>query len=443
MASSNKWSPVRILAVGFGLLILVGGILLCLPISSANGHSFPFLDSIFTATSACCVTGLIVQDTYTQFSFFGQAVILLLIQIGGLGFLTAIVGLSLLAHRRIGLGQRINLAESIGATQLAGIVRTMKRILIGTGIIEGSGALILMTRFVPKFGLGEGIWFSVFHAISAFCNAGFDLMGKISERSSLVLFYDDPVVILTIAFLIIIGGIGFVVWNDIVECGHSRKRLSLHSRCAIATTAVLIAFGTVFFLFSERTGNLADMTVGNKILSAFFQSVTPRTAGYNSMDIATLSDAGKACTMFLMFIGAAPGGTGGGIKVTTAAVIGASAISSLRMSEPSIGHFRVASETVRRAMSSTTIYMLQAMSGVAILCLQGIPFTDSCFECLSAIGTVGLTTGITGTLPVLSKLVIIALMYMGRIGSMSIFLAVRNRVASSPVRDPIGKIIVA
>lgn len=439
---TNKWSPVRILAFGFAVIIITGGILLCLPIASRNGESIPFLNAVFTATSAVCVTGLIVYDTWTQFSYFGQAVILILIQIGGLGFLTAIVGFSMLAHRRIGLGMRSVLAESIGSTQIAGIVRIMKRILIGTAVFEGTGALILSSRFIPKFGVGNGIWFSVFHSVSAFCNAGFDLMGILEERSSLTLFYNDPVVILTIGFLIIIGGIGFVVWNDIWECMGTKNKLCLHSKVAIFSTLILIVGGTVFFLCSESGGVLLKMTPGDKVLSAFFQSVTPRTAGYNSIDIASLSEAGKAFTMLLMLIGAAPGGTGGGIKVTTAAVIGATALSALRMREPSIGHFRIAAYTVRRAMCGTFVYLIQGMIGIMILCLQGIHFTDACFECLSAIGTVGLTTGITGGLPAISKLTLIILMYMGRIGSMSVFLAVRNKCAAPKLRDPVGQIMV-
>jgi len=439
----NRWTPVRILAVGFALIILAGGLLLSLPIAARDGLPTPFLNAIFTATSAVCVTGLVVYDTWTQFSFFGQVVILILIQTGGLGFLTAMVGFSLAAHRRIGLGERAILAESIGATQLAGIVRIMKRILLGTAIIEGTGAVCLATQFIPKFGTARGIWFAVFHAVSSFCNAGFDLMGILKKSSSLTLFYDNPVVIITIALLIIIGGIGFVVWNDIVECGRSGRKLSLHSRVALISTAILIVGGTVFFLISERNGQFSGMTVGNRVLSAFFQAVTPRTAGYNSIDIAKLSEAGKACTMFLMFIGAAPGGTGGGIKVTTAAVIGASAVSAFRNGEPSLGHFRIGSDTVMRALNSTSVYCVQTMIGVVILCLQGTHFTDACFECLSAIGTVGLTVGITSGLPALSRVALILLMYIGRIGSMSIFLAVRNKTTAPKLRDPIGKIIVA
>ena len=441
--NKHNWTPIRILSFGFAVIILIGGILLTLPIAARDGHSIPFLDAVFTAGSATCVTGLAVYDTYTKFSMFGQIVILILIQTGGLGFLTGMVIFSLMSHRRIGLGQRIILAESIGATQLAGIVRIMKRILIGTAIFEVGGALILSTRFIPRFGVANGIWFSIFHSVSAFCNAGFDLMGIIKQRSSLTLFYNDPVVILTIAFLIIIGGIGFVVWNDLWECRSRSRKLTLHTKTALISTGILLVGGTLFFLFSERNGVLAGMTVPEKILSAFFQSTTPRTAGYNSIDIAALSDAGKFFTMFLMFIGAAPGGTGGGIKVTTAAVIVASAAATLKSGETSIGHFRIGADTVKRAFSSTTVYLATALIGILVLCLQGIHFTDACLECFSAIGTVGLTTGVTAIMPSISKVVLILLMYMGRIGSLSIFLAVRKSTAAPKVKDPVGQIIIA
>ncbi|MEA5059662.1 MAG: potassium transporter TrkG, partial [Candidatus Pelethousia sp.] len=280
--------------------------------------------------------------------------------------------------------------------------------------------------------------------ISAFCNAGFDLMGILEPSSSLTAFVDDPLVVLTIASLIIVGGIGFVVWSDLVECGFFRpEKFKLHTLTALMATIILIVTGTAAFLFLERDGELAGMDAGTRVLAAFFQSVTPRTAGFNTLNTAGLSDGGKLATMVLMFVGAAPGGTGGGVKVTTLAVIAAAVFSSLRNREDvSIWHFRLDTETLRRSFCGITTYTGLALGGMLILCAQNLPFTDAAFECLSAIGTVGLSTGITTALPPLSRVAIILLMYAGRVGSLTVFLAVVNANGGAKLRNPIGKIIV-
>jgi trk system potassium uptake protein TrkH len=439
----KHWGATRILAAGFALMILLGGALLCLPIANRGGTGISFLNALFTATSATCVTGLVVFDTWTQFSLFGQAVILLLIQIGGLGFITVAILFSLAIGRRIGLRERSLLAEAVSSTQVGGVVRLVRRTLIGTAMIEGAGAVLLAIRFVPLFGVKRGIWFGIFHSVSAFCNAGFDLMGIREPLSSLVHFSSDPLVVLTIGFLIIIGGIGFVVWNDLVETRFHPGKLKLHSRAVLISTLGLILGGALLVWLFERNGVLVGMSAGSQALNAFFQSVTPRTAGFNTVDMASMSDGGKLVTMLLMFIGAAPGSTGGGVKVTTLAVVAATVIASLRNREDvSLWHFRIDAETLRHAYSSMAIYLALTVGGVLILCAGGAALTAAAFECLSAIGTVGLTTGITAGLPPVSKGVLIALMYAGRVGSVTVFLAVARSSVGAKLKNPVGKVII-
>lgn len=349
---------------------------------------------------------------------------------------------SLAVGKRIGLRERSLLAEAASTSQLGGSVRLLKRTLIGTAIFELSGTVLLSIRFIPQYGIMRGIWFSLFHSVSAFCNAGFDLMGIRSQYSSLVDYYNDPLVILTIASLIIVGGIGFMVWGDLIESQFNIKKLRFHTRAVIITTVVLITMGTVAFLLLENNGVFASMTPGERLLSAFFQSVTPRTAGFNSVDTASLSEGGKFTTMLLMFVGAAPGGTGGGLKVTTLLVLLASIFASMRGKQDiSVWRYRVDDDTVRRAHTGFTIYLAMTVVAIMVLCVQGLPVTESAFECLSAIGTVGLSTGITRMLTSASKIAIILLMYAGRIGSLTVFLAVIS-AASPKLKNPIGKIIV-
>lgn len=439
----KQWTATRTIAVGFAFIILVGGVLLSLPIANRNGEFIPFLNALFTSASATCVTGLVVYDTWTQFSVFGQTVILLLIQIGGLGFMAIAILFSLVVGRRIGLRERSLLAEAVSATQVGGVIRLVRRMLIGTALFEGVGAALLSVRFIPEFGWGRGLWYSVFHSISAFCNAGFDLMGFRAPSSSLTYFYNDPVVVLTIATLIVVGGIGFVVWNELIESRFCFGKLRLHSRAVLISTFTLLMVGMLLFLLLEKDGVFSAMSIQEQILSAFFQSVSPRTAGFNTVDIAALSDGSKFITMILMFIGAAPGGTGGGIKVTTMVVMAATVLASLRNREDvSIWHFRLETEILRRAFCGVSVYLAMTVCGVLVLCAQGQLFTDAAFECLSAIGTVGLSTGITQTLPPLSRIVIVLLMYAGRVGSLTVFLAVARSNNGGKLRNPIGKVIV-
>ena len=439
----GKAPATRIITVGFAAIILAGALLLCLPAASRGGERISFLNALFTAISATCVTGLAAFDTWSRFTLLGQIVILALIQIGGLGFMAIAIMFSLFLGRRIGLRERSLLAEALSTDRLGGVVRLVRRMLIGTAIFELGGAALLSIRFVPMFGPARGAWFALFHSVSAFCNAGFDLMGCIQPNASLTMFSDDALVTLTIASLIAIGGIGFVVWNDLAECRFSWRRLRLHTRVALLSTGVLIAGGAVLFFFVEQGASMKGMGTGEAILCSIFQSVTPRTAGYATVDNATLSGGGKLLTMFLMFVGACPGGTGGGVKTTTFVVAMAAVIASSRGHEDTTaGHYRLEPELLRRAFTAMIVYAGMALAGMMILCVEGASVEQSAFECLSAIGTVGLTLGITQTLPALSKIVLILLMFAGRVGSLTVFLAVNRARGDTRLREPVGNLII-
>ena len=335
------------------------------------------------------------------------------------------------------------LADGVGSLQLTGVVRMARRILAGTAVFEGAGTLLLAIRFVPQFGLARGIWMSLFHAVSAFCNAGFDLLGRLEPSSSLTSYSKDPLVILTIASLIIVGGIGFMVWTNIADCKFDRHKLSYHTKVVLLSTAVLITAGALLFFITEKDASMRGMGIGERLLSSFFQSVTPRTAGFNCVDVASLSSGGKALTVLLMFIGAAPGGTGGGVKITTFITVLAAAVTSQRVcTDTVIGRHRIDNETTMRAFRSVISYIGMTFVGVFILCTQDVEFTDSVFECFSAIGTVGLSTGVTPSLTTGAKLVITLLMYIGRLGSFTVFLAITPKDARSGLKNPLGKLLV-
>ena len=439
----GKAPATRIITLGFAAIILAGALLLSLPVASRGGERISFLNALFTATSATCVTGLAAFDTWSRFTLFGQIVILTLIQIGGLGFMAVAIMFSLFLGRKIGLRERSLLAEALSSNQIGGVVRLVRRMLIGTAVFELGGAALLSIRFVPMFGWARGLWFSLFHAVSAFCNAGFDLMGIIEPNASLAMFSGDALVTLTIAGLIVIGGIGFVVWNDLAECRFSWRRTRLHTRIALISTGALIVSGAVMFYLLERHASMSGMGFGEAALCSVFQSITPRTAGYATIDNTALSDGGKLLTMFLMFVGACPGGTGGGVKTTTFVVAIAAVVASIRGREDTTAlHYRLDGELLRRAFTAIIVYSGMALIGMLILCIEGAGVTESAFECLSAIGTVGLTLGLTQTLPGLSKIVLILLMYAGRVGSLTVFLAVSRSRGETRLREPIGKLIV-
>lgn len=439
----RKWNSTKIIAFGFALMILLGACLLCLPAASRDGEGIPFTSALFTATSSSCVTGLSLFDTWTQFSFFGQLIILILIQIGGLGFMAAAMLVSLAFRRKVGLRERSLLEDTMDSLQLSGVVRLTRRMLTGTALLEASGALLLALRFVPLFGFRRGAWMAVFHSVSAFCNAGFDLCGFFSPEGSLTAFSGDPLVILTISFLIITGGLGFIVWNDLLEKKFRLRELCLHAKVVLWMTGILLACGTAAFYFSEAGGIWRGMGQGERILASFFQSVTTRTAGFYSVPQTSLSAAGILISIFLMLAGAAPGGTGGGLKVTTLAVILADGFASQRgRRDAEMFRFRISPDTVRRAYAGTVLYLTLAAAGIFVLMAQGVPGTRAVFEAVSAIGTVGLSMGLTPSLPLLSRMVILLLMYAGRVGSLTVFLAIMPGQGDRKLKNPVGKIIV-
>ncbi|MEA4823732.1 MAG: potassium transporter TrkG [Clostridiaceae bacterium] len=439
----HRMTVTRTISLGFAAIILVGAMLLMLPPASRDHQALPFLHALFTSASATCVTGLAIYDTYTQFTFFGQFVILLLIQIGGLGFMTVALQFSLAVGRRIGLRERSLLSESVGSNQVGGVVRMVRRVLYGTLIIEGVGAVLLGLRFVPMLGVVRGIWFAVFHSVSAFCNAGFDLMGIFTPSLSLEYFIGDALVSVTVMGLIIVGGIGFVVWNDLIESEFRYKKLKQHTRVVIFATAVLILAGAGLFYAFEHDAALAELPRGTQILASLFQSVTPRTAGFSVVQVSSMSPGAKLLTMLLMFIGAAPGGTGGGVKITTIVVAIAALVASLRKYEDvTIGSHRVSSDVLWRAFCGILSYALTAFFAMLVLSAQGIEITDAMFECLSALGTVGLSTGVTSGLPALSMIAVILLMYIGRIGSLTVFMAMMRSRGPGKIRNPVGIILI-
>lgn len=437
-------STTRMIAFGFALIIVIGTILLSLPIATKTGET-DLLTALFTATSATCVTGLVAADTYQNWTLFGQLVILCMLQVGGLGFMTIGVYISILLKRRIGLQERATLHESVNTLEIAGVVRLVKKIVQGALIIEGTGALLLATRFIPRFGWANGIYFSIFHSISAFCNGGFDLMGIDEAYSSLVSYEGDILVNVVICLLILIGGIGFIVWDDVLKHKWHFKKYLLHSKIVLATTLGLTVGGTLLFLIFENNATLAGMTPIEKLLGALFASVTPRTAGFNTVDTGAMSNAGTLLTMLLMFIGGSPGSTAGGAKTTTMVVLLFYAVAMIRNRED-INLFgrRLSADVVRKANAVVVInFSLAFGAACVIMALQpAIPMPDVVFEVLSAINTVGMTTGITRELGVISKLIVAVLMYCGRLGSLSFALVLAKKPSTNHVREPQEKIIV-
>lgn len=440
----KKQSTTRSIALGFALIIFVGALLLTLPIATRTGE-VDFIESLFTATSATCVTGLVVADTYQNWSIFGQIVIITMIQLGGLGFMTVGVYISVLLKKKIGLQERESIHESVNTMETAGVVRLVKKIVQGTFIIEGIGAILLATRFIPRFGVRRGIYYSFFHSISAFCNAGFDLMGIEGEYSSLVAFEDDIIVNVVVMLLILIGGIGFIVWDDIQRNKWHFKKYLLHSKIVIVTTVIITIVTTILFFVFEYNNTLRDMTLLEKMLGAAFSSVTPRTAGFNTVDTAALSEAGKLLSMVLMFIGGSPGSTAGGAKTTTIVVLVCYAIAMVRSHED-INLFgrRLTADVVKKANAVVMINLvLSLIVAMIIMAMQPLlSGTDVMFEVLSAINTVGMTTGITRELDVIARILIMILMYCGRLGSLSFALVFAQKNTTDSVRQPQEKIIV-
>ena len=435
----RKLSSSQIILFGFAGVILVGTLLLLLPFATNSGQSASFWDALFTSTSAVCVTGLIVQDTAVYWSGFGQSVILLLIQIGGMGVITVAVAITMASGKKISLMQRSTMQDAISAPQVGGIVRFTGFILKGIFLFELLGALVLMTVFIPEYGV-KSIWLAVFHSISAFCNAGFDLMGTKSPYSSLTSYAAHPVVNITIMLLIVIGGIGFLTWQDIRQNGFHIRRYRMQSKVILSTTGILLLIPALYFFFFEFSAE----PMGRRVFLSLFQSVTPRTAGFNTADLTALSETGQTLTIGLMLIGGSPGSTAGGMKTTTAAVLIACAVAVFHRREN--GRFfgrRIADDTVKNALTVFLMYIsLFLLGGMVISRVENLPILTCLFETASAIGTVGLTLGITPGLHLISKLILISLMFLGRIGGLTLIFATLSANKNTLSKLPLEKITV-
>lgn len=441
----RQLSSFQIIIGGFMVVILVGSILLMLPIATQSGKGATFLEALFTSTSAVCVTGLVVQDTATYWSLFGQMVILLLIQIGGMGVVTLAVLVSLISGKRIGLKQRSTMQEAIAAPSIGGIVKLTGFIVETTIAIEVIGALLLFPVFYKDFGFRRGMWYAVFHAISAFCNAGFDLMGESGKYSSLTGYMDNLVVNIVVMALIIIGGIGFLTWEDVKNKGVYIKKYRMQSKVILMMTSILIVFPFLFFYFFELNGaQWEELSEGRRIIISLFQVVTPRTAGFNTIDLGRLSEAGQALMMLLMLTGGAPGSTAGGMKITTIAVLVMIMVSVFRRKEEAncFGR-RIPEDTVKFAATILLMYfLLFTAGGIVISISEGLPMLTCLFETASAIGTVGLTLGITPGLGVVSKCVLISLMFFGRVGCLTLVFAASSGTKINMAKLPKEKITV-
>lgn len=436
----RRISSFQIIILGFAGVILFGALLLMLPVSSKSGVVTPFNEALFTSTSAVCVTGLIVQDTGTYWSVFGQAVIITLIQIGGLGVVTVAASFALLSGRKISLMQRSTMQEAISAPKVGGIVRLTGFIIKATFLIELIGALVMMPVFCKDFGL-NGIWMAVFHSISAFCNAGFDILGSAeSLYPSLTAYVGNPVINITIMLLIIVGGIGFLTWEDICTNRHHIKRYRMQSKVIIVTTALLIVIPALFFFFCD----FANLPIGERILSSFFQSVTPRTAGFNTVNLGAMTGASQAIMIVLMLIGGSPGSTAGGMKTTTLAVLIANAFATFRRRyDAQFFGRRIETGVIKNAATILMMYFTLFFGGAVVISIaEGLPLGDCLYETASAVGTVGLTLGITPELGILSQGILIALMFLGRVGGLTLIYAALSGMNKNLSKLPQERITV-
>ena len=417
----RRLSSFQIILLGFAGVILLGAFLLTLPISSKAREWTSFIDALFTSTSAVCVTGLVVFDTATHWSIFGQIVILLMIQIGGMGVVTIAVSIAVISGKKIGLFSRETMKNAISAPNVSGIVRLTGFIIKGIFLIELIGALVMMPVFCIDYG-AEGIWLAVFHSVSAFCNAGFDIMGtKSGEFSSITRYSAQPVINITVMLLVIIGGIGFLVWEDVCKHKWRIREYRTQSKVVLIVTASLIVLPAIYFFFFE----FGDLPVGKRILASLFQSITTRTAGFNTVNLTAISDTGLYLMIILMLIGGSPGSTAGGMKTTTIAVLFSSAFSVFRKKDNAeLMKRRVDDETVKTASAIFIMYItLFLLGGMVISAIEKLPITVCLYETASAVGTVGLTLGITPTLKVASRLILILSMFFGRVGGMTLIYA--------------------
>lgn len=436
----NRFTSFQIIIGGFIAVILIGALLLMLPVSSKAGIITPFNESLFTSTSAVCVTGLVVQDTATYWSWFGQGIILVLIQIGGLGVITIAVSFALLSGRKISLMQRSVMQEAISAPKVGGIVRLTGFVLKGTFLVEFTAAFIMMPVFVKDFG-AKGIWMAIFHSISAFCNAGFDLMGtKNVKYASLTSYISHPLINITIMLLIIIGGIGFLTWEDILKNKYRIKSYRMQTKVILTTSLLLILFPAFFFFFRD----FADMPMQERIFSSLFQAVTPRTAGFNTADLTMMTKDGLGIVIALMLVGGSPGSTAGGMKTTTLAVLIANTLACFRRKEDAqmFGR-RIETSTVKNAATIFMMYIVFFFGGaIVISTVEDLSFSTCLFETASAIGTVGLTLGITPELGVISQTILMILMFLGRVGGLTLIYAALSGSGKKISKLPQEKMMV-
>ncbi len=436
-------APIRLIVVSFLTVIFIGTILLTLPVSSADHSGTDFIDALFTATSAACVTGLTPVNTGLYWSLFGQCVILVLIQIGGLGAMTIILGLVALVQGRVSLQSTRILMQSAGNDRLSGMRTLIRRTFLGTLICEGAGALVLSFRFIPAFGWGRGIYYSVFHAISAFCNAGFDVLGDYNGGSSLSAFSTDFVVNITVILLIVVGGLGFIVWDDLLDCRFKVKNLKFHTKLVLATTGILLAGSFVLYFVFEYDHAFKGYSVSEKLLLALFQAVTPRTAGFATVDFTRFSDSGLVLTMVLMLIGGSPGSTAGGIKTTTLAVVLLNTWATALKKPPAVFKRRLDDPTVRQAGAIVSIYVVAILAAIMIICsVEALPLREALFEVISAIGTVGLSMNVTASLSYVAKFILTVFMFAGRIGGLSVAFALSANQTQPPVSYPAGRVLI-
>lgn len=436
----KRLSSFKLIALGFAGVIVLGALILMLPFSSNTGSVTPFHEALFTSTSAVCVTGLVVQDTGSYWSAFGQAVILLLIQIGGLGVVTVAATFAMLSGRKISLMQRSTMQDAISAPKVGGIVRLTRFIVRGTFLIELIGMVAMLPVFCRDHGF-KGIWMAAFHSVSAFCNAGFDILGTTENKyPSLTGYVGEPTINIVIMILIIVGGIGFLTWDDICTNRWHFKKYRMQSKVILVTSVILIIVPAIFFFLFDFTG----LPPGEKILASLFQSVTPRTAGFNTADLTAMTESSKAIMILLMLVGGSPGSTAGVIKTTTLAVLILNAFSVCRKkNDTEVYGRRLECSAVKSASTIAVIYfLLFFIGGIIISTAEGMPLSACLYETASAVGTVGLTLGVTPQLSVFSQFILIVLMYLGRVGGLTLIYAAISNKNQSGAKLPLEKITV-
>ena len=430
----------QLIALSFFAVIMLGTVLLCLPFASVSGKPTRFIDALFTAASATCVTGLTVQTTAAYWSFFGKAVILVLIQVGGLGLMTMIAMLSVFTNRQMGLQSRRLISQSAGSMKLADTDKLIRRIIIGTFSAELVGAALLSVRFIPRYGAGKGIGYAVFHAISAFCNAGFDILGNDSFSE----YRDDVYINIVLILLITVGGLGFYVWQDVVAARFRPSKMHLQSKLVLSVSGILFFGGALFFFSSEKNFAMKDLPLAERVTASFFQSATLRTAGFFTVNEGELSQGGALLSSALMLIGGSPGSTAGGLKTTTVAVTLASAFYAGRtVSDVTVFKRRISENTIKQAAAIVHVYVAVLIAATVAICvIEPISLSQGIYEIASAMGTVGLTTGITPQLHAVSKLLIVFLMFGGRIGGLSMVSVFTEKKKKVMLERPSEKILI-